>query len=114
MRPAACLRFAIIFVFIALNAQPASSQEIRRDGNWWRTMNLNQKTSYAVGFFDGLSLGRNFSYWSLKGKDGKPDAAEADRVTVAYNESYNLLKNTTSGQFVDGLDKLYSDYRNRR
>jgi hypothetical protein len=68
----------------------------------------------VVGFFDGLALGQNFSYWNLKDRDGKPDVAAHARAMDAYDESYNLLKNTTNSQFVDGLDKLYADYRNRR
>jgi hypothetical protein len=105
---------AVLFLIVAVSARPASAQNIRRDGNWWRVISLDQKHSYMVGFFDGLALGHNFSYGNLKDKDSKPDIAEQGRVMEAYDESYNLLKNTTNGQFVEGLDKLYDDYRNRR
>jgi hypothetical protein len=73
-----------------------------------------EKNFYMVGVFDGLALGRNFSYWNLKDKDGKPDIVTQGTVMDAYDGSYNLLNNTTNGQFVEGLEKLYSDYRNRR
>jgi hypothetical protein len=67
-----------------------------------------------VGFFDGLVLGRNFSYWNLNGKDGKLDNLETSRVMHSFDESYKLIERTTNGQFVDGQDKFYEDYRNRR
>ncbi len=114
MRSAAYRSLGTILLFGALWHQPASCQEIRRDGNWWRTTNLDVRKSYMVGFFDGLVLGRNFSYWNLNGKDGKLDNLETSRVMHSFDESYKLIERTTNGQFVDGQDKFYEDYRNRR
>ena len=67
-----------------------------------------------VGFFDGLILGEQFSWWHLLGKDGRLDNSEADRVKDSFDNYYKLLKGTTNDQFRDGLDTLYSDYWNRR
>ena len=92
MRSAAYQCLGTILLFGALWLQPASCQEIRRDGNWWRTTNLDMKKSYMVGFFDGLVLGRNFSYWNLNGKDGKLDNLETSRVMHSFDESYKLIR----------------------
>src|ERR1051325_2299741 len=114
IRPPAFWKFAILLVFIVLSVRPARSQDTRRDGNWWRTVRLEGKTSYMLGFFDGLILGRNFSTWNLKGKDGKLGIAEGSRVISSFQEYYGLMKDASNNQFVDGLDKFYGDYRNRR
>jgi len=114
MRALAYWRLAILSLIIVLGVRTAASQDVRRDGNWWMTISPVEKNFYMVGVFDGLALGHNFSYWNLKDKDGKPDIVAQGKVMDAYDGSYNLLKNTTNGQFVEGLEKLYSDYRNRR
>jgi hypothetical protein len=103
-----------MLIVIALGLPGLAQQEIRRDGNWWRTIPPDQQLSYMVGFVDGLALGHDFSYWSLKDQDGKLDVTGGERASNAYDESYHLLEKTTNGQLVDGLTKVYGDYRNRR
>ncbi len=68
-----------------------------------------------VGFFDGLVLGERFSYWNLlTGKDGTEENTQTAKVMASFEKYYKLMKGSTNDQFRDGLDKLYSDYRNRR
>lgn len=102
-----------MFIVIASGIY-AHAQDTRRDGNWWRTIGLASQLSYMVGFVDGLALGHDFSYWSLKDLDGKIDHVAGAKAADAYDESYRLFYKTTNGQLVDGLNTLYSDYSNRR
>jgi len=63
-----------------------------------------------IGFFDGMDLGNNFSYWGLA-----KDDSGIDKIIRSYDEySTKYLKDVTNGQIVDGLDDFYKDYRNRR
>ena len=93
----------------------ASGDDDRRDGNWWRTQKRNARISYAVGFYDGITLGHNFSVWKYLSNGTKTEqdgVAQARKSFVEYSRKY--LYNVTTGQLVDGLDNFYADYRNRR
>src|SRR5258708_892616 len=105
------LRFAVLLSVIgSLAAQGAES---RRDGNWWRHLPELERLAYVVGFFDGMGLGHEFSYWGLPSKDGKVDSfTEAVGVSYALMEE-KYLKGVTNNQIADGITKLYADYRNR-
>jgi hypothetical protein len=104
----------VIVLAIALTV-PTHAQEVqRRDGNWWRTIITATKQAYTIGIWDGLPLGERFSYWNIRGKDGKQDNAVAVRVIQSFEEHEKLLSGITNGQVTDGLDSFYGDYRNRR
>jgi hypothetical protein len=107
-------RLWVMLIVIALGIPALAQQQIRRDGNWWRGVPPDHQLDYMVGFVDGLALGHVFSYWNLKDLDGKLDVAGGFRASKAYDESYRLLEKTTNGQLVDGLSKVYGDYRNRQ
>ena len=73
-------------------------------------MDAPSKTTYTIGFFDGMDLGHNFSYWGMTdfvSEGGK-------NVNLSYKTlSEKYLKNITSSQIADGLDNFYEDFRNR-
>jgi hypothetical protein len=96
-------------LFFALSFS-AYAQSPRRDGNWWREQSYSDKITYMVGFFDGMDLGREFSFW--KSVDDKVCAPKIMESYDSYNDKY--MKGVTNGQLVDGLDDFYKDYRNRR
>lgn len=113
VRPGAYSKLATILA-VGLTVQHAKAEEIRRDGNWWRTTTREFRLSYMVGFSDGIWLGWRFSSVNLRGKDGQLDATEVIRVGRSFDKSLDLIENLTNLQVVDGLDKFYTDYRNRR
>jgi hypothetical protein len=81
----------------------------RRDGNWWRSLSPDQKAHYAVGFFDGTQLGRDFSVWQ-----NPADKETLAKASDSFNEYFDrYMKNVNSSQMTDGLDSLYTDFRNR-
>jgi len=70
------------------------------------------QANYMVGFFDGMELGHEFSYWSFVNDKKAGDALK--RVSNSYDEYLaKYFKNVTNGQIVDGLDSFYADFRNR-
>jgi hypothetical protein len=103
--------FLLIFVLFALPVL-ASAEENRRDGNWWREQDRLTRSVYVIGFFDGMDLGHNFSYWAFV-KDKKMNACMG-KVAESYADyGSKFFKNATNGQIVDGLDSFYADFRNR-
>ncbi len=107
------LLWAITLVFCVGLPFSARAEE-HRDGNWWRDTAHMSKLAYMVGFFDGMELGHEFSYWHVKTEKGDVDMAAYNRSHDSYrglNEEF--FSNVTSGQLVDGLDHFYEDYRNR-
>jgi hypothetical protein len=113
MKPISIVRAAVFTLLLLLTAPFARNQQAtRRDGNWWVDEDRASKLNYVTGFFDGMDLGNRFSYWGL---EDDPKSVTAAKVIGSYSSySKKYLSEVTNGQLVDGLDKLYSDYRNRR
>ena len=104
-----------LVVLLILSPTAHNQTDNNRNGNWWISQAKEFKVAYVVGFFDGLQLGRKFSYWSTLSQDKKDVCvAKAIKSFDSYNSKY--LEGVTSGQLADGLDQFYSDYgyRNRR
>jgi hypothetical protein len=112
-------RLFLISIVLMLTASIARNQvSTTRDGNWWIEESQPAKLTYITGFFDGMDLGNDFSYWGYvdeyKAKDHDAAIAMA-KTTASFDEfSSKYLTNVTNGQLVSGLDKFYADYRNRR
>jgi hypothetical protein len=103
----------VLVSFVTLQADDA-----RRDGNWWREQSQATKANYMIGFFDGMDLGKYFSYWGLPPKSGTglvdPKVDPAAQVIVSYDGLVTrFMSHVTNLQVSDGLDMFYSDYRNR-
>lgn len=102
-----------ILLALCSSSQCLSQTSDRRDGNWWISQSRGDKLEYTVGFFDGMVLGHNFSYWAFM--DSKNKESCLNDVSDSYSTYSNkFLSDVTNYQLVDGLDSLYSDYRNRR
>jgi hypothetical protein len=112
------LRFTLFSVALMMAASVARNEDTRnRDGNWWRNQTRVARLSYMTGFFDGVQLGNNFSYFAYakEYEASDPDALVAMQKTTESFDKYSTeyLNNVTNEQVADGLDKFYSDYRNR-
>jgi hypothetical protein len=106
------LTLALCFPMLTPTA-PQDANAQRRDGNWWMTQSEVVKLNYVVGFFDGMQLGRDFSYWGIIDENkNDPAVSQVGSSFSKYTKKY--MSNVTSSQLVDGLDKFYGDYRNRR
>lgn len=106
------IRSLIILAIIA--TLPAIAWgETRRDGNWWSTLARPDKTAYVVGFFDGMKLGWEFSYWKYVHGTNEQLACIPQTIDsyTEYNRKY--LSNVTNVQVADGLDTFYKDFKNR-
>ena len=106
------LAFAVTFSILLCAAVARNASDDRRDGNWWRELTKGEKADYMTGFFDGMELGHNFSFWGILDKDENDSAVgKVSGSFTDYTEKY--FNHVTNLQLVDGLDTFYSDYRNR-
>ena len=97
----------------ALNSRATAPTENRRDGNWWLLQDKVTKLDYVVGFFDGMDLGYEFSYFQFSHDPDKGACLISIRDSYGrYSAKY--LDEVTNNQLADGLDAFYADYRNRR
>jgi hypothetical protein len=104
----------LVFMLLSLFPVCVHAQNERRDGNWWKDLAPSEKLNYMVGFFDGMPLGHDFSYWGMTKDSGdKPNACGATAVGSFNNMMSKYFTNVTNTQIVDGLDIFYKDYRNR-
>lgn len=120
------LRYGLFMIF-ALTAGVAQAQGDRRDGNWWLEFTSPQKLIYIVGFLDGT----NFAADDFVGRiglrvmtgDGYPKGCDEKCAAGVVGWAAKLkddvidkpsLRGVLAGQLADGLDKIFSDYRNRR
>ena len=94
----------------ALIANPSFGQDStqsRTDGNWWKGLNVLAKAGYVIGYADGSA---------------KADASWASglcrkQVPAKYMTAVqkgNDYSGITIGQYVDGVDQFYKDFRNTR
>ena len=104
--------FRIIVVSVIMCAC-ACAEDHGRDGNFWRELGDSEKTMYLAGFFDGMILGKHFSYWGSARKDGTlpPTGWEAAHSFDKFFAKY--FKHITNSQVADGMNVFYEDYRNR-
>lgn len=104
------IKAILVIIFITYSSLSYSNDE-PRNGNYWREMDYSSRLDYVVGFFDGIHLGYEFSYWGLNSENGPDCNVEVYNSFSRYCGFF--LKNVTNDQIVDGLNEFYQDYRNR-
>src|SRR5689334_17484506 len=97
------LPFLVLVSFVSVQADDG-----RRDGNWWRDQSQATKASYMIGFFDGMDLGKYFSYWGLPPQSGKgvvdPKVDLVAQVILSYEGFLTrFMSHVTNLQVSDGL-----------
>ena len=108
------MRSSVAISLVVIASVSAVCQHERRDGNWWIRQTEVAKLNYMVGFFDGMELGHEFSYWRMveQHKGTTTCMSETNESYQSYNSKF--LANVTNDQLTEGLDNFYKDYRNRR
>ena len=102
----------LLFVAIALLGASLSgnAEDVKLDGNWWRSQAQPAKFHHAARFFDGQTAGFNFLELGMSAdvllKSEAPNSYNSQRSdTPRYVQ-------ITGVQLVNGLNELYSDDRN--
>jgi len=88
--------------------------EHRASGNSWIQLDSGAKIAFVYGYIEGLFQGHCFSTWELPATDHESESDPHFLVTRSYGfHRRKFFQNVTYQQFVDGLDELYSDFKNR-
>jgi hypothetical protein len=99
---------ACVFIPLLITSILASED---RDGNWWRTRRGFDKAVYVTGMIDGVYIGTAILTKNILTRgDSKGDSTAVDSLTAGAKR---LLVGVKVGQLVDGMDRFYSDFRNR-
>ena len=92
---------------------PAVAEDVRRDGNWWRTHDRVGKLSYVAGLLDGMGLGNHLSFWGLPEK-GSPVNPALTATVAAYDKLVTqYFRDVSAGELAVGLNMFYEDEINR-
>lgn len=106
---------------------PAGSQPVRmKDGIWWKELSSPTKKSMElspeqlgqirkVSIIEGYVMAMNYAdvlcEMGLAAKEGRSLVIPANKRPYKENFDFN---NITTGQFVEGINQFYSDFRNTR
>ncbi len=85
-----------------------NAESVDHDGNWWRSQMQSAKYQYAARLFDGSTGGFNFLEFGMSA-DIPVKTANPNSCGTGSQKYVHI----TGGQLIDGLDKFYSDHRNR-
>jgi hypothetical protein len=99
----------VIFVVMAFLVAVLSgnAENVRHDGNWWRSQTQSAKYHYVAGCLDGVTVGSNFLEFGMS-----TEISFKTEISNSYNTPGQTNIHITGVQLVGGLDKLYSDDRN--
>jgi hypothetical protein len=108
--------FPVAVLILGLFTGLASAAEERIDGVHWREkMDGSIRVGFVAGFLQGLSTSAEIFPAVVCGADPK---ASKECYALGYGavDKYFLAQHrrVTYGQYVEGLDTFYSDYRNRQ
>jgi hypothetical protein len=79
----------------------------RTDGNWWKGLASLAKYGYVVGYADGSE--KADATWA----DGECKTLVTAKYLAAVQKQ-NDYSGITIGQYVEGVDQFYKDFRNTR
>jgi hypothetical protein len=92
----------LLVIAITSGVVPGAEKQ-KRDGFWWRDMPHDWKVFYVRGYVDAFS-DANVLIETL----GLPKPQQ--KIVRNILDLYNIQ----IGQYVDGVDNFYSDYRNEK
>jgi len=94
------LTAGVLYVLVLLCASNgALAENVREDGNWWRSFGTESHVPFIVGFFQGMALGKHFSYW-----DYIEDGEAAQRTNASFRNYWDKFvagtKYRSSGRWL--------------
>jgi hypothetical protein len=81
-----------------------------KNGYWWTTFDEPEKLAFVQGYIEGLSRANVL----LRGSVNFDDSKIVHKVSKEPVTSYLDFSEISYGQYIQGLDVFYSDYRNKR
>jgi len=105
-------RLGVILIVAAMLSAAAAraNAQMRRDGEYWRTIPETEKLDIILGLFDGMALSESLLQIVLR----SDSASCSERVDSIFSQSSKYLDNLTTAQISSGLDAFYEEEANRR
>lgn len=107
------IRISIVLAIILTTGSVQAEQ--KNDGNWWRDqLNDSLRTGYVFGYLQGLQTAGLVMPSATCTAMGVSPKMCNDVGWKAYNDAFGNYIRPTSGQFLEGVNLFYQDYRNRQ
>ncbi len=101
------LSVGLLLLSTGFTSEAQSSSNLH-NGYWWLDASELVRLAYVVGFVDGAEQGRFWLGIISQAKGNTVTKASADYVNGQLD--YNRIR---FGQFKDGLDEFYKNYKNK-
>lgn len=105
-------KFGYLFPLAAISGRLSLGQvnsEIECDGQAWKTANKLMKLGYVLGFVDAAT--QEYEDIELQSKLLK-SLSSVDQQILALAKTGSDYGDIKYGQYIEGMDVFYSDYRN--
>jgi hypothetical protein len=93
---------------LVLIVTPLAEAQSILDGAFWRGLTKTQKNTYIGGYFVGYLAGTNDT------KDALEVRLPKSKDVIDETSPALTVRHATNGAVADGVDKCYSDFRNRQ
>jgi hypothetical protein len=104
------MRFSMILaVLLIIVPVPMRSDSVKAHNRiWWNELDLDTKHSFVAGYGEGIDR----ADWLVEQaiRVGQLKVMESPDPVTPHLKFYNI----TYGQFAEGLDAFYADYRNKQ
>ncbi len=95
--------FAATCAVVCIVSHALAGEFSDRDGNWWNTRSNTEKAIYTLGMIDGVETA------------GAMLTQKSRSVSDDFESDFaRLFVKTEVKQLREGMDRFYSDFRNRR
>lgn len=111
---------ALVLLIAIFSSSSKAADKVSQDGIWWTSMTASFKLGWVSGFATAMdsagtsamvTCGLNIPLYQQKYPN--VDRKQLFQTLCASNTAFDY-DGITMGQFVDGVDTFYKDFRNRQ
>jgi hypothetical protein len=102
------MKYIALLLLLTASVSLAEDRSLTTDGVFWKSLTRDQKLNFVIGYAIGFAGGASdtVAVYVNAGVDGK---------NVRFQEvKADNPAGITYGTLIDGMDKCYSDFENRR
>jgi hypothetical protein len=104
------MRFSVVLaILLIIVPVPIRSDSVQpHNGIWWSGLDVTEKTWFIAGYVEAIDRADFLVEQAITFK--KLQVIDSTKDVTPYLKFYNI----TYGQFREGLDAFYGDYRNKQ
>ena len=114
MRKIYLLSISLLIMFLLSYSITNAFGEYYYDGFMWEKISEESKLTYVVAFFDGFSNCNSMIVEKIKINGGDSVVKNIELLQKWSEDNYIIKDKSTLLQAVDGLNKFYEDYANKK